>query len=90
MLLIPALHLHEKRLSVLSPAQHVENCLPVVLHDSQLLRRNISDVRYCVLRQNHLEEFDENVLVDFRPENVAKCPETGGWFQKIFMIFKFK
>ena len=74
MLLIPALHLDKERLSVHGPAQHVEDCLPVILHNSQLLRRNVCDVRYCVLRENHLEEFDENVLVDLRSENLFEAP----------------
>ena len=74
MLLRSTLHLYQKRLAVLSLTQHIEDCLSVVLHYPELLRRDIRDIRNRKLWKNHLKEFDKNVLVHLCSKNTFETP----------------
>ena len=88
MLLRSALHLHQKRFSVLSLTQDIEDSLSVILHYPELLSGDIRDIRDRKLRENYLKEFNENIF----PCKTQKCGEmlqNREWLLKIFTILKF-
>lgn len=62
---LPAfLHLKKEFLSIICPANDVEQCLAVLLACAQLLSLQVCDILNMIFRKYHIEKSNKDILVN--------------------------